>query len=222
MLSPGSCAFLEVRGGVRTSACAHRGLFYYNASVDFFLCFFFLRGMTVFSLYNTPSCICDSAGVSRRRSDAGFVTTAVKRPARERTGSGFIGFNFLLFAMQTGSSGNVNVDAGCRGTLQAPGDVACEAKSDSNCCTLVALSSTKPQKSLNSWSKQRIRKGCVDLTFDVFLSHQIFSFNDPTFNSIYKRIFTWMCGCSKSVGIKSIGRGGIYDKNWLVNRPSHS
>lgn len=62
----------------------------------------------------------------------------------------------------------MNVDARCRGTLQTPGDVACEAQSDFSYCTLVALSSTKPQKSLNSWSKKRILKGCIDIKFDFF------------------------------------------------------
>lgn len=146
--------------------------------------------MTIFSLYYTPTCICDSAGVSRRRSDAAFVTAAVKRPATEQREVHSLAFIFCSFCNANRSSRNVNVDAGCRGTLQTPGDVACEAQSDSSYRTLVALSSTKPQKSLNSWSKKRILKGCIDLKFDFFLFHHIFSFNDPAFNSMYKRIFT--------------------------------
>lgn len=61
--------------------------------------FFFLRGMTIFSLYYTPSCIWDSAVVSRRRSDAGFVTTAVKRPATEQREVDLLALIFCSFAM---------------------------------------------------------------------------------------------------------------------------
>lgn len=94
--------------------------------------------------------------------------------------SGFIGFNFLLFCNVNRSSRNVNVDAGCRGTLQTPGDVACEAQSDFSYCTLVALSSTKPQKSLNCWSKKRILKGCIDIKFDFFPFPSYFFFQWPS------------------------------------------
>lgn len=178
MLSPGSSAFLEVRGGVRTSACAHWGLFYYNTSVD---CFFFFsaRDDYFLSLLHTILYLwlsgCQSETVRRR-----FCHDRGETSGNGAERSGFIGFNFLLFCNVNRSSRNVNVDAGCRGTLQTPGDVACEAQSDFSYCTLVALSSTKPQKSLNCWSKKRILKGCIDIKFDFFPFPSYFFFQWPS------------------------------------------
>lgn len=175
------------------------GAYFTTTLLLIFFFFFFLQGMTIFSLYYTPTCICDTSGCQSETVRRRFCHSRCETSGAE---SGFIGFNFLLFCNANRSSRNVNVDAGCRGTLQTPGDVACEAQSDFSCCTLVALSSTKPQESLNSWSKKWILKGCIDLKFDWFLFHPIFSFNDPAFNSMYKRIFTWMCGCSKVLASK--------------------
>lgn len=120
-----------------------------------------------------------------------FVTAAVKRPAGQQREGNLVALIFLLFRNAKRSSRNLNVETGCRGILRTPGDVLFTAWPDSRCCTLVALSSTKPQKSFHIQSKKGILKRCVDLKFDLFLCHQFFfSLKGPAFNSMYKRIFT--------------------------------
>lgn len=95
MLSPGSSASLQVRGGVRTSACAHRGLFYYDTSVELLIILFFAK-CDFFPLYFTPSCTCDSAGVSWRQSDrCRFCHDCWETSSDGAEQSESIGFNFL-------------------------------------------------------------------------------------------------------------------------------
>lgn len=142
MLSPSSSASLQVRGGVRTSACAHRGLFYYDTSVELWIILFFAK-CDFFSLFisHHPVLATRQVSVGDSQIDAGPATTAGKHPVTEQSKVNPLAWIFWLFC-NAKRRGRI-VDVGCSGILQTAGGRTLRGSGQFQRCVLVAWGSTK-------------------------------------------------------------------------------